>query len=159
MIWTSRLVITPLVASDAEELFHLAADETFHAFPINVYRQTSVASTLEWLRTQRGKYAVRAAEALIGMGGLTPWQWDGEDLVDITYRLRGSAVGQGYGWELAVALRDHAFQTLALPQITATITPDNAPSKRIAAKLGFQFDKHIVLKGVPTELHRLLRRS
>lgn len=157
MIRTSRLVITPLVASDAEEFFELTRDETFNAFPINVYRQTSVASTLDWIRTHRGKFAVRAQETLIGMGGLTPWQWEGEELVDITYRLRGSAIGQGYGWELAVALRDHAFEALALPHITATITPDNVPSKRIAARLGFRFEKNIVLHNVPTELHRLVR--
>jgi [ribosomal protein S5]-alanine N-acetyltransferase len=157
MIRTPRLVITPLGASDAEEFFELTGDDTFNAFPINVYRQTSLATTRDWIRTSRGKFAVRAAEALIGMGGLTPWQWEGEDLVDITYRLRGSAVGQGYGWELAVALRDHAFQTLALPHITATITPDNAPSKRIAVKLGFRFEKNILLNDVPTELHRLIR--
>ena len=157
MIRTSRLVITPLEATDAEEFFELTTDETFNAFPINVYRQASVAGTLEWIRTQRRKLAVRAAGALIGMGGLTPWQWEGEDLVDITYRLRGSALGKGYGWELAVALRDHAFETLGLPHLTATITPDNAPSKRIAEKLGFRFEKHIVLNGVATELYRLVR--
>ena len=157
MITTARLVITPLEASDAEEFFELTLDETFNAFPITIYKQTSVSSTLDWIHTQRGKYAVRTAGALIGMGGLTPWQWEGEDLVDITYRLRGSAVGQGYGWELAVALRDYAFQTLALPHITATITPDNVASKRLAEKLGFRFEKNILLKGVATELYRLHR--
>ena len=157
MIWTSRLVITPFVASDAEEFFELTSDDTFNAFPITLYRQTSVPSALDWIRAQRGKFAVRSAGLLIGMGGLTPWQWEGEDLVDITYRLRGSAVGQGFGWELAVALRDHAFDSLALPHITATITPDNVPSKRLAEKLGFRFEKNIVLHGVATELHRLVR--
>ena len=157
MIRTPRLAITPLDETDAEEFFELTSDATFNAFPITIYKQASLASTLEWIRAQRGKFAVRAAGMLIGMGGLTPWQWEGEDLVDITYRLRGSAVGQGYGWELAVALRDYAFQTLELTHITATITPDNVASKRIAEKLGFHFEKNILLKGVETELYRLHR--
>jgi len=49
------------------------------------------------------------------------------------------------------------LRELGLDQITATITPDNLPSKKIAEKLGMKFDRHILLLGVPTELYRLHR--
>ena len=49
-----------------------------------------------------------------------------------------SIVGKGLGWELAEALVNYGLQTLRLPQITATITPDN-------------------LNNVPTDLYRLDR--
>jgi len=93
------------------------------------------------------------------MGGLTPWRWEGEELVDITYRLKSSAHGQGYGSELAQALVDYGFKTLGLTQITATITPDNVASKRIAQKLGMQFDRRIELLGVATDLYRLVKSA
>jgi RimJ/RimL family protein N-acetyltransferase len=80
-----------------------------------------------------------------------------EQLVDITYRLKESAWGKGYGLELATALRDYGFETLNLPQITATITPDNVPSKKIAEKLGLRFDRQIILHGVLTDLFRMYR--
>lgn len=126
---------------------------------ITDYRQTSIQSAESWIRTQKGKFAVLRLDSseLIGMGGLTPWDLETEPLIDITYRLKQSAWGQGYGWELAKALKDFAFDTLDLSQITATITPDNFPSKKIAEKLGLRFDRQIILHGVLTDLYRLYR--
>ncbi len=152
-----RLIIRPFVEADAGEFFELAGDEGFNAFPINIYRQTNLESALEWIRNAHGKYGVweNSTHQLIGMGGLTYWTWEGEEMIDITYRLRSSAHGRGLGLELATALKDYAFNTMKLPEITATIMPENIPSKKIAEKLGFKFSKHILLKNVPTDLYRL----
>ena len=159
MFTSERLLIRAWTESDAEAFYELTQDEGFNLYPINVYRQKSIDTAREWIRNVKGKLAVFEKESskLIGMGGLTPWTWDGEELFDITYRLRESAWGKGYGWELAQALVRHGFRELGLEQITATITPDNVPSKRIAEKLGMKFDRHIRLLGVPTELYRLRR--
>jgi len=158
-ITSKRLLIRAWKESDAEAFYELTQDEGFNLHPINVYRQKSIDSAREWIRNVKGKLAVLEKESgqLIGMGGLTPWTWEGEELVDITYRLRESVWGKGYGWELAEALVDHGFRGRGLKQITATITPDNLPSKRIAEKLGMKFDRHILLLGVPTDLYRLRR--
>lgn len=159
MISTNRLQIG-IWTEDLAEAFHeLTQDEGFNAFPITIYRQESVATAKQWIREQRGKFPVVEKEtgALIGMGGLTPWTWEGEDLIDITYRLRKSAWGKGYGRELAEALVKYGFGVMNLPQITATITPDNLPSKKMAEKLGMKLDTRIILKGVATDLYRLRR--
>lgn len=157
MIKTSRLLIKPWTAEDAAAFYELSLDAGFTLFPINVYLQTSVESAREWIKASAGKYAVWEIESgkLIGMGGLTPWSHNEEKLIDITYRLRESAWNKGYGLELASGLVDYGFNILKLPEITATITPDNKASKAIAAKLGFKFDKPIILKSVPTDLYRL----
>jgi ribosomal-protein-alanine N-acetyltransferase len=159
MFTSERLLIRAWKESDAEAFYELTQDEGFNLHPINVYRQKSIDTAREWIRNVKGKFAVLEKESgkLIGMGGLTPWTWEGEELVDITYRLRESAWGKGYGWELAEALVHHGFRELGLDQITATITPDNLPSKKIAEKLGMKFDRHILLLGVPTDLYRLRR--
>jgi len=159
MFTSERLLIRAWKESDAEAFYELTQDEGFNLHPINVYRQQSIDTAREWIRKVKGKLAVLEKESgrLIGMGGLTPWTWEGEELFDITYRLRESAWGKGYGWELAEALVNHGFRELGLDQITATITPDNLPSKKIAEKLGMKFDRHILLLGVPTELYRLRR--
>jgi RimJ/RimL family protein N-acetyltransferase len=159
MFTSERLLIRPWEESDAEAFYELTQDEGFNLHPINVYRQRSIGTAREWIRNVKGKLAVFEKESgkLIGMGGLTPWTWEGEELVDITYRLRESAWGKGYGWELAESLVHHGFRELGLEQITATITPGNRPSKKIAEKLGMKFDRHIVLLGVPTDLYRLRR--
>jgi [ribosomal protein S5]-alanine N-acetyltransferase len=152
-----KLTIRPFSEADAVEFFELTCDDGFNAFPINVYRQKNIETAREWIKNARGKYGVWENGKLIGMGGLTFWNWEGEELVDITYRLRESAWGRGLGWELARSLRDYGFETLKLPQITATITPDNIPSKKIAERLGLKFDKKIILNNVDTELWRLKR--
>jgi RimJ/RimL family protein N-acetyltransferase len=159
MLTTHRLIIRPWEINDAASFLSLTKDAGFMAYLITDYRQKDIHSSETWIRAQKGKYAVLCKESgeLIGMGGLTPWIWEEEQLVDITYRLKESAWGKGFGWELAKGLRDYGFQALNLSQITATITPKNVLSKKIAEKLGFRFDRQIILHGVLTDLFRLYR--
>lgn len=158
MITTNRLDMKPWILDDAQEFFELTNDEAFNAFSIKIYRQPDLASAKLWISEAVGKWAVRerATGLVIGLGGLTPWSWEGEELTDITYRLRSSAQGKGFGLEMALGLRDYALQDLQLTNLTATITPDNQPSIALAKKLGFKYDKDIVLLGVPTQLFRLV---
>lgn len=157
MIETSRLIIRPFIEEDAKSFFELSNDQGFTLFPITIYKQESIVTAKEWIKNNSHKFACveKTTHSLIGMGGLTPWEYSGEMLTDITYRFRESAWGKGYGTELAEALVNYGVKTLKLSNITATITPDNIGSKKIAAKLGFKFDQHITLKGVPTDLYRL----
>lgn len=161
MITTKKLIIRPWSESDAEDFFHLTQDQGFRLFPITQYQQKSVDSAREWIKNNPYKYAVIEKETnkVIGMGGLTPWTFDGEEMIDITYRLRESTWGKGYGWELAEALVDYGFNVKNLSEITATITPDNLPSKKIAERLGLKFAKKIILLGVETDLYRLSRAN
>lgn len=156
-IFTSRLKLSPFTDQDAAAFYELSLDQGFTLFPINNYRQTSPESALQWIREKsRGKFSVRLIDSddLIGMGGLTPWTWEGESLVDITYRLRESAWGKGLGWELAEGLVVFG-KSQKLTNLSLTIMPDNLPSKKIAEKLGFEVSKRIVLLGVETELYTL----
>lgn len=159
MINSERLIIRPWQLSDADDFLKLSQDKGFNLYPITRYRQETVDEARDWIQKNRGKFAVieKDSNLLIGMGGLTPWSYEGEDMVDVTYRLRESAWGHGHGWELAKALVDYAFNVQKLTEVTATITPDNLPSKRIAEKLGMKFDRRIELLGVPTDLFRLAR--
>lgn len=157
MISTPRLDLKPWTEDLAKDFFHLTSDDGFNAFSIKVYRQKDIESARAWIKESVGKCAVseKQTNEIIGLGGLTPWIWDGEELVDITYRLKQSAWGKGFGLEMAQGLLDYGSQQLKLTNITATITPDNHGSIKLAKKLGFKFDKKIVLLRVPTELYRL----
>lgn len=157
MIETGRLHIRLFIESDAQDFYEMTLDEGFNLFPITIYRQASPESALEWIRNNTCKFGVfeKSSGKLIGMGGLTPWQHNHEDLVDVTWRLKQVVWGRGYGWELARALVDYGLIHLKLNNLTATITPDNEASKKMAEKLGMKFSEHITLKGVPTDLYRL----
>ena len=168
MLETSRLLIHDWQETHAETFLRLSRDEGFTLFPITDYRQTDLSSSLKWIQQMRlqnqttglGKWAVTLKETqlIIGMGGLTPWSYEGEEMIDITYRLHREAWGKGLGQELASALVDRGFKVKGLNEITATITPDNLPSKKIAARLGMQFDRRILLFNIPTDLYRLAKR-
>lgn len=169
VINTSRLKIAPWTEAQAAAFFELSNDDGFNSYPITKYRQPDLSSARSWIngaaalyqKTRLGKLAIWeiATDTLVGMGGLTPWSLEGEELVDLTYRFKRSAWGQGYGTEAATALVKYAFDELHLPMITATITPDNIPSKKVAEKLGMKFDKRILLLGVETDLYRLRDES
>lgn len=157
MFETTNLLVKPFTEVDAEAFYELTQDDGFNLFPITIYRQQSIETAREWVRNNRWKLGVweKQSGELAGMGGLSQWEFEGEIYYDITYRLRQSQWGKGYGLELARGLVKYGFEELKLSQITATITPDNHASKSIAMKLGFVFDKHITLLGVPTDLYRL----
>ncbi|WP_157678786.1 GNAT family N-acetyltransferase [Bdellovibrio bacteriovorus] len=161
MMTTESLIIKKWTEDMASDFFDLSMDSGFTLFTITDYRQTSVESALQWIRKNTSKFAVieKQSGKIIGMGGLTPWSYAGEALTDITYRFKSSAQGKGYGKELAKALIDYGFNTLSLDQITATITPDNLPSKKLTEKLGFKLDRRIELLGVPTDLYRLYKKT
>jgi len=157
MIETKRLLIRSFSESDAKSFYELTLDNGFNLYPITIYGQESASSALAWIKQNTSKLSVweKQTNSLIGMGGLTPWEWEKEKLMDVTYRFRESAWGQGYGSELAEALVHYGVHTLKLDNLTATITPDNIGSKKIAEKIGMKFDQRITLKGVATDLYRL----
>lgn len=157
MIDTKRLKILKWTNELAPDFFELTQDSSFTAFQITNYKQESLNTARLWIKNNPGKYAVIEKESgrVIGMGGLTPWVYENENLVDLTYRLSSTTQGKGYGFELAEALINFGFTELKLQQITATITPDNIPSIKLAEKLGMKLDKRIILLGIQTDLYRL----
>lgn len=156
MIDTERLHIRLFEEKDAMSFYELTLDDGFNLFPITIYRQQSPATALEWIKNNTCKYGVlkKSSNELIGMGGLTPWENAGEKLTDVTWRLKQAEWGKGFGMELARGLMDYGLSTLKLNNLSATITPDNHASKKIAEKLGMKFVEHITLKGVPTDLYK-----
>lgn len=103
------------------------------------------AAVALWIRRSRencaargyGTWAVEEAETgrLIGWGGIVHPQPRSDP--EIVYGLERAAWGRGLGGEVAAALVEEA-RTLGLPKVVATIDPENAPSRRILERLGFE---------------------
>jgi ribosomal-protein-alanine N-acetyltransferase len=49
--------------------------------------------------------------------------------------------GLGYATEAATAVRDAALGSLGLTRLIALVDPDNAPSARVASKLGMRRER------------------
>src|SRR5262249_28089039 len=61
----------------------------------------------------------------------------GHDDIELGYRFRSAAWGQGYASEASRALIPYAFDALALPHLVAVIQLGNERSLHLIARLGF----------------------
>lgn len=67
------------------------------------------------------------------------------DDIDIGFAFLPQFTGQGYAYEAARAVLDHAKNDLNIPRIVAITAPDNERSGRLLEKLGLRFEKMIRL--------------
>jgi RimJ/RimL family protein N-acetyltransferase len=80
----------------------------------------------------------KASGEFIGWFGLH-WRTEGSPGdVELGYRLRRAAWGQGYATEGARALVRRAFQELGVQRVLATTYQDNLASRRVMEKLGLR---------------------
>ncbi|WP_232310298.1 GNAT family N-acetyltransferase [Pseudoxanthomonas mexicana] len=104
-----------------------------------------------------GMYAIERTDtgALIGNCGLV--RREGLDGPDLGYALLPGHAGHGFAHEAAQAVIADASDRLGITCLRAIVNPDNAPSIGLLQKLGFEFDKMIVLPHVahPLDLFHL----
>jgi RimJ/RimL family protein N-acetyltransferase len=140
-IETERLVLTPTEPGDAEwftELLNARGTGTF-TVPDVLQRIDAMNKTTETtgigalvLRKRPDGEALGYTAIVVGRCSL--------DEPEVAYELLSRAHGHGYATEAARALLDAAFDT-GRRRIWATIGSWNAPSLRVAEKLGFRRDR------------------
>ena len=111
-------------------------------------------AAFEWRRRREG-YApwaaiTKADGRLVGWGGLCEDPFTPGWGVELAYAFHPGVWGMGYATELARACLAWADSELTPPEIRAFAHPDNAASRRVLAKTGFE-----PVRFVP-ELARLL---
>ena len=94
-----------------------------------------------------------APEDMLGWVLLAPLE--GTDEVQIGYRLKRSAWGDGIATEAGRRIVAHGLETLGLPGLAAWTHPQNAGSKGVLAKLGFVPDGQYEDNGQTQDLYRL----
>jgi len=139
-IETPRLILTPEEPSDAEWFTDLLNARGTGTFTVADARarievmtkaiETSGIGALV-LRKRPSGEALGYVAIVVGRGSL--------EEPELAYELLPWAHGQGYATEAAGSLLDAAFDT-GRRRIWATIASSNAPSLRVAEKLGFRRD-------------------
>jgi len=94
-----------------------------------------------------------APDEMLGWVLLTPLE--GTDEIQLGYRLKRSAWGDGIASEAAGSLVAHALETLGLAGLAAWTHPDNAGSKGVLTKLGFSPAGQYDADGQIQDLYRL----
>lgn len=147
---TDRLELRPWTAADRAPFAALNADPEVVRWigggaPMSRADSDELIDRItdQWRTRGFGLWAVeeRAGGAFVGFAGLAvPWFLPAVlPAVEVGWRLARGAWGRGYATEAATAALDHAFATLELREVIATIFPDNTRSIRVAEKLGMAF--------------------
>ena len=74
----------------------------------------------------------------VGCSGLQPYRMD-EGIYELGFHLHRAYWGRGMAEEAARAVIRFAFESLGLKTLFAGHHPENAASRRVLAKLGFQY--------------------
>lgn len=148
IIETPRLLLREYVPDDMMALHVILSDPiTMQFWPAPFTPEASAA----WLERQikmyaergYGHWAVLARDTgeQIGDVGLMYISVDGRDEVDLGYIIHYPYWQQGYGAEAAGACLEHGRSALGLRRVVANMAHDNLGSKRVAEKIGMQFER------------------
>lgn len=157
---TPRLTLRQWTLADFEAYAAMLADPTVMKFlsltrqPVPRFGawQAFAALVGHWQLRGFGFFAVveRGTEAFVGSVG--PWHPEGWPGLEVGWTLRAEYWGRGYATEAARASVDFAFRQLKCSRVISLIHPENAPSKRVAERLGERLDGEIHLAHHPPEL-------
>ena len=153
---TERLILRPFQLTDAEAMDQVFGDAEVMHFGYGVQSPEWVR---DWLRfriiedqekTKTTVWAVveKTKSIVLGYCGLFyfPDQLESPE-TEIGYRFNRLYWGNGYATEAARTVRDFAFNQLEINRLIAMIEPNNLASKRVAEKLGMQYEKDVELDG------------
>lgn len=144
---TERLLLRRFTEADAENLNALDSDPEVMRYltggtptPREVIERDILPRFLQYYEpfTGFGYWAAveKATGAFLGWICLRPPEGNERSDVELGYRLRRAAWGQGYATEGSRALIDKGFAELGVRRVFATTYQDNLASRRVMEKLG-----------------------
>ena len=85
----------------------------------------------------------KSSDTAIGLCGLI--KRDELEDVDIGFAILSNHQGKGYVTEAAMAVKNHAFDTLGLKRLVGITDKDNKGSSRVLEKIGLVFERNFKL--------------
>ncbi|MCB2201062.1 GNAT family N-acetyltransferase [bacterium] len=156
---TDRLILRELLESDFDALFRILGD------PVVLEHYDAVADeemTRRWLTGIRTGYErdghsffaveLPAEGEIIGICGLLMQPFEGKVYQEVAYLLAQQWWGRGYATEAARAVRDEGFERFGYDHLISVIEPANAPSVRVAERIGMILERIATFQDV-TDAH------
>ncbi|HEU4700928.1 MAG TPA: GNAT family N-acetyltransferase [Conexibacter sp.] len=152
---TARLVLRRWRPQDEPPMTAINRDPEVQRYLNRPVGEAALAAFLpsvreHWERHGFGLYAVESREPaerrqLLGFAGVAYPTFLPQlaERPEIGWRLARRAWGRGLATEAALAVRAHAFGTLALPELISIVHPENARSQRVATKLGMTVERQV----------------
>ncbi|MEO3802665.1 GNAT family N-acetyltransferase [Nonomuraea sp. B1E8] len=160
VVRTARLVLSRVTADDLDAVHEIHSDPRTSVYhpdgPVTDVESSRAMLDLwlaDWEERGLGYWAVRRTgeSHVLGFGGLRRAVVDREEVLNLYYRFRPSAWGQGYALELAKAALQ-VGEGLGGP-VVAVIREVNEPSRKVAEKAGMRKDRTIPYGGVPSDVY------
>jgi len=161
---TERLILRPPQQADFDGFAAMAQEEETMRFIGGVAPRDAawrVMSTLTgaWALLGYSMFSVLRRDTGEWIGRLGPWRpggkegsWPGDE---VGWGLKASAMGQGYACEGATAAIDWAFDHLGWDHVIHCIDKGNAPSIKLAERLGSSREREDVAIPPPFEMHKV----
>jgi len=156
---TERLRFREMVDADLDRMAALLSDP---AIMRHYPRPKTRDEALGWIRWNQLNYAeygyglwiveTRTGE-FVGDCGLTWQPVDGEQVLEVGYHIVHTLQGRGYASEAARACVDLATGPIGESRVIAIITPDNAPSRRVAEKIGLRLEQETEVRALPVVIY------
>jgi RimJ/RimL family protein N-acetyltransferase len=141
---TQRLILRPPAAEDLDGWAQMMADAEAARF---IGGQMSRAQAWRMMATIAGSWAMNGfgmfslieKDSGLWAGRIGPWRPEGWPGNEIAWGLHPRFHGQGYAVEAATAALDWAVDVLGWTQVVHCIDPANAPSIKVAQRIGSRF--------------------
>jgi RimJ/RimL family protein N-acetyltransferase len=142
-LMTERLILRPPSAADFEGWAAFHADADTMRFLGGVQLRSEAWRSLcamagAWTICGFAAFSMIRRDTGEWIGRTGPWQPEGWPGTEIAWGVARDHAGQGYASEAAAASIDYAFDVLRWDSIIHIINPDNAPSIKLAERLGSQ---------------------
>jgi RimJ/RimL family protein N-acetyltransferase len=141
IVQTERLLLRGWRESDLDPLARMMADPEVTRFIGGVQPRSSVWRSIAmfvglWVLRGYGFWVVerKSDSAFLGRVGL--WQPEGWPGIELAWSLDRPYWRNGYATEAAKAALDYGFLNLPVSKLVSLIDPANAPSQRVARRLG-----------------------
>lgn len=151
---TPRLILVPLTEDRIDAVTQLHADPVVEAALFSDFEREPNYEAIRMDRRQTlwrargiGQFAIldRQTEAFVGYTGAFVRAETGA--LEIGWTLSSQAHGKGLASEATAAAIHFTLQSPSVARLTCAIRKDNAPSIRVAQKLGFRFWRKQMIHG------------
>ena len=157
---TNRLLLRPVEYMDIDQLVAMWADPDVTCYMGGPRDPDEVRDVLdeEVENPPKGAFGQwplieKEGGRVAGDCGLIEKEIDGVEEIELVYVIAKWAWGRGFATEIGQSLLAFAFDILDLTRVVSLIDVGNERSKRVAAKLGMQFEKLVMRSdGIEREL-------
>lgn len=163
---TDRLVLRRLTVDDAPFILRLLNEPSFlqHIGDRGVRNLADAKQYIlsgpiaSYERHGFGLFLVELKEGHVPIGICGLLKRDALDDVDLGFAFVPESWSKGYAFESTTATLAYAHDARHLKRVVAITSPDNVASINLLVKLGFYFDRMVLMPGEKTEVKLFARR-